>query len=113
MDSILTSIKKLLGPSEESEHFDPDIIMHINSAISTLTQIGVGPTSGFSIKGKEAVWNDFIPEDPRFESIKTYIYLSVKLVFDPPLNSAVLEAMKGKCSEYEWRLQVAADATTI
>lgn len=109
MESILTSIKKLLGIAEEYTHFDADLIMHINSVFSILTQIGVGPSEGFSIQDASSVWNDFIPDDPRLSSVRTYIYLKVKLIFDPPLSSAVIESVKQNISELEWRLQVAAE----
>ena len=110
VDSILTSIKKLLGPEEIYEHFDADIIMHINSAFSTLTQLGVVPEEGFVIKDKTAIWTDFIQDDKRLEFVKTYIYLKVKLVFDPPLSSSVLDAMNRQINELEWRLNVAVDS---
>ncbi len=108
-ESILTSIKKLLGIAEEYEHFDADIIMHINSVFSILTQLGVGPSNGFSIEDKEANWHDFIGEDNRIEMVKSYIHLKVKLLFDPPLSSAVMEAMNQMIKELEWRLNVAVD----
>jgi len=110
MDSILTSIKKLLGITAEYTQFDSDLTIHINSAFSILTQIGIGPSSGFSIKPDEyAVWTDFLPEDPRLEMVKTYIYLKVRFMFDPPDRSAVAEAMKRQIDELEFRLNVAAD----
>ncbi len=109
MESILTSIKKLLGIAEEYEHFDADIIMHINSVFSILTQLGVGPSNGFSIEDKEAKWHDFIGEDNNIEMVKSYIHLKVKLLFDPPLSSAVMEAMNQMIMELEWRLNVAVD----
>ncbi len=109
MESILTSIKKLLGIAEEYEHFDADIIMHINSVFSILTQLGVGPSNGFSIEGKETKWHDFIGEDNKIEMVKSYIHLKVKLLFDPPLSSAVMEAMNKMIKELEWRLNVAVD----
>ena len=111
MESILTSIKKLLGIAEEYNHFDPDIIMHINGVFSDLTQIGVGPPEGFMIEDETTAWNDFIPlSGPAlFESVKTYIYLKVKLVFDPPPNSSTIESMNRRISELEWRLNVAAE----
>ena len=113
MESILTSIKKLLGIAEQYEHFDTDIIIHINSAFMTVTQLGVGPSKGFSIKDKTAIWSDFIPEDDlRFEAVKTYIYLKVRLIFDPPSNSAVIESYNRTLSEYEWRLNNAAELST-
>lgn len=109
MESILTSIKKLLGPAEEDEHFDQDIIMHINSVFSILTQLGVGPSEGFAIKNKSAVWTDFIPENPKLELIKSYMYLKVKLLFDPPLSSALIESIKREISEFEWRINATVD----
>jgi len=109
MESILTSIKKLLGIAEEYTHFDADLIMHINSVLSILTQIGVGPAEGFSIKDKSSVWEDFVPENSKLELIKSYTYMKVKLLFDPPLTSAVIESINRIISELEWRIQVAAD----
>lgn len=110
MESILTSIKKMLGITEEYEHFDADLIMHINSVFMILNQLGVGPDEGFSIKSKEEVWNDFIQEDSQLELIKSYMYLKVRLLFDPPLNSAVIEVINRQISEFEWRLNVAVDS---
>lgn len=109
MESILTSIKKLLGISEEYTHFDMDLIMHINSVLSILTQIGVGPSDGFSIKDDDAVWTSFVPANPKLELIKSYVHIKVKLLFDPPLSSAVMEATNRMISEMEWRIQVIAD----
>ena len=111
MESILTSIKKLLGITEEYDQFDPDIIMHINSVFMILTQLGVGPAEGFSIEDDTAVWTDFIQDLKKLESVKTYIYLKVKLAFDPPLSSAVIESMNRLINELEWRLNVAAEST--
>lgn len=109
MESILTSIKKLIGITDEYEHFDADIIMHINSVFMILTQIGVGPSTGFRIKDDVAVWSDFIPEDDlRFECVKSYMHMKVKLLFDPPTSSAVIESMNRMVSEFEWRLNAAA-----
>lgn len=110
MESILTSIKKLLGITEEYEHFDVDLVMHINSVLSILTQIGVGPPEGFSIKDEDAVWTDFIPDGTNLELVKSYIHLKVKLLFDPPLGSAVIESTNKLISELEWRIQVIADS---
>lgn len=110
MDSILTSIKKNLGINEDYEHFDADIIMHINSVLMGLTQIGLGPTNGFEIKDKYNLWSDFISEDFRyFSAVKSFVYIKVKLLFDPPLSSAVIESMKHMADEYEWRLREAAE----
>lgn len=104
MESILTSIKKMLGITEEYEHFDTDLIMHINSVFMILKQLGVGPDEGFSITGKDEGWADFMPENARLELVKSYVYLKVKLLFDPPLGSAVVEVMNRQISEFEWRL---------
>ena len=101
MISILNTIKKLLGPTEVYDHFDTDIIVHINSAFSSLTQLGVGPQDGFFIKDETDLWTDFIQDDKRLEFVKTYIYLKVKLVFDPPLSSSVLDAMNRHINELE------------
>lgn len=109
MESILTSIKKLLGIAEEYTHFDVDLIMHINSVLSILTQIGVGPSEGFLIEDDIAVWSDFVSSNGRLELIKSYVHAKVKLLFDPPLSSAVIESTTRMISELEWRIQVAAD----
>ena len=109
MDSILTSVKKLLGLTEEYTAFDADLIMHINSVLAILTQIGVGPSEGFSIEDDVAVWTDFLPANARLDMVKSYTYMKVKLLFDPPLSSAVIESTNRLTSELEWRIQVAAD----
>lgn len=109
MESILTSIKKLLGITEEYEHFDSDLIIHINSVLAVLTQIGVGPSTGFSISDKYAKWSDFIEDDSKLEFVKSYVYLKVKLLFDPPTSTAVAEANKRLCDELEWRISTTVD----
>ena len=109
MESILTSIKKLLGIAEDYTHFDNDIIMHINSVFLILTQLGVGPPEGFVIQDATALWTDFVADDKNLELIKSYTYLKVKIMFDPPLSSAVLDSTNQLIKEYEWRIQVASD----
>ena len=109
MDSILTSIKKLLGIPEEYEQFDADITMHINSVFMILNQIGVGPKDGFSIKDKTTTWNEFVAESDNLEAVRSYVYMKVRLIFDPPLSSAVTDAINRNISELEWRLNVAVD----
>ena len=110
MESILTSIKKLLGIAEEYEHFDNDIIMHINSVFMILTQLGVGPSKGFVITDSSASWNDFLPEGgEKLQAVKTYMYMKVRLMFDPPTSSAVMESMNRMINELEWRLNVVVD----
>lgn len=109
MESILTSIKKLLGIPEEVDNFDADIIMHINSVFSILTQLGVGPSEGFMITDKTKTWDDFIADKKNIESVKSYVYMKVRLMFDPPISSAVMDCMNRMISELEWRLNVASD----
>ncbi len=110
MESILTSIKKLLGIDAAYTHFDPDLIMHINSVFAVLTQLGVGPQEGFAITSEYEAWPDFVINDPnRFSFVKSYVYLKVKLLFDPPLSSAAVESINRQISELEWRLLIEAD----
>ena len=112
MESILTSIKKLLGIAEEYEHFDQDLIMHINSVFMILTQLGVGPSTGFMITDAAASWDDFLVNgEKNLEAIKTYVYLKVKLAFDPPSSSSNTELYKSLVSELEWRLNVNAESS--
>lgn len=110
MESILTSIKKLLGIAEEYTHFDNDIIMHINSVFTTLAQLGVGPSKGFYIEDDSAEWTDFIEDMSKIQAVKTYIYLKVKLVFDPgSVGSSTLASYERTIQELEWRLNVIAE----
>lgn len=109
MDSILTSIKKMLGIEQEYTQFDLDIILNINSVLMTLSQLGVGPETGFAIIGAEETWDDFLGDRTDLESVKSYIYLKVRLLFDPPTSSFVLEAMERQINEFEWRLNVQAE----
>lgn len=111
MDSILTSIKKMLGIAEEYTHFDPDIIMHINTVFMSLTQLGVGPSEGFYIEDDMTEWDEFIPDPTKLQAVKTYMYLRVRLVFDSSsLGSATLAAYERQIQELEWRLNVAAES---
>lgn len=112
MDSILTSIKKLLGITEDYEHFDADIIMHINSVFLILNQMGVGPDQPFVISDASATWEDFSSDIDKIQMVKTYIGLKVKMIFDPPQGGAVAEAYKNQIAECEWRLNVACDPST-
>lgn len=109
-ESILNSIKKLLGLSKDYDAFDTDIMIHINTVFMTLNQLGIGPSDGFSITDKSDVWKDYILDSKDLEAVKTYIYLKVRLVFDPPLNASVLESMKQTIAELEWRLNVQAES---
>ena len=107
MDSILTSIKTLLGVAEGDPNFDQELVMHINSAITVLTQLGVGPNTGFKITGDTEIWEDLIGDKPILESVKTIIYLRVRVSFDPPQTSYQIESFKKQHEELEWRLDVA------
>lgn len=113
MESILTSIKKLLGIEEDYTHFDQDIIININSALMTLNQLGIGPPQGFSIQNKIKTWADYLGPSIDFEGVKSYIYLKVRLAFDPPSTSFVLDAMERQIKELEWRLNVQAEKGTL
>ncbi len=109
-ESILESVKHLLGPGSCDDHFDDDLIIFINGVFSQLTQLGVGPEKGFSIDGPDKFWKDYIGDDPKLEMVKTYMYTKVRLRFDPPQSSSVIQLMQQDASELEWRLNVAADS---
>ena len=109
MTSILTSIKKLLGITAEDTSFDQDIIMHINTVFMVLQQLGVGPEEGYSITDENNTWEEFLPEQTKIEMVKSYMYLKVRLLFDPPSSTSVMEAINRSISEFEWRLNVAVD----
>ena len=104
-ESILVSIKKMLGIDESYPHFDADIIMNINSVFLILNQLGVGPEEPFMITGSDEEWSDFVTEGS-LEAVKTYIFLRVKVIFDPPTSSFVLDAYNKRIDELEWRMNV-------
>lgn len=108
-ESILVTIKKLLGIHEDYQAFDTDIIVLINSALMTLQQLGVGPTNGLLVTGYSETWDDLNPGAIMLEGVKHYIFICVKMVFDPPAGSYVLEAMKQQKEELEWRLREQAE----
>lgn len=109
-DSILISIKKLLGISAADTSFDIDVITHINSTFSTLTQLGVGPSNGFRIDSSLVNWSDYIPEDDnRLELIKTYMFMKVKLMFDPPSSGTIMDSYNRQINELEWRINSIVD----
>lgn len=110
MDSILNSIKKMLGIDSSYTHFDSDLIMHINSAFMVLNQLGVGPSNCYNITGEYELWTDFIEEIAQIAAVKTYVYQKVRLIFDPPTSSAHMEALKNSIAEFEWRLNAAAES---
>ena len=110
MDSILTSVKKMLGITEEYEHFDPDLIMHINSVFMILYQLGVGPSKVFSINGDGETWADFIEGDGEpLNLVRSYMYLKVRLLFDPPQAGPAIESINRMIGEFEWRLKSEAE----
>lgn len=105
-DSILNCTKKILGLEADYLSFDMDIVMHVNSALVTLNQIGIGPEEGFAIEDADALWKEFLGDDLRLNSVKTYVYLRVRLLFDPPTTSYLMASMKEQLQELEWRLNV-------
>lgn len=106
--SILNDVKHMLGHLPEQTAFDPDIIIGINSAISTLTQLGVGPVEGYMIQNEENQWDEFV-DDKRLNLVKSYIFLKVKLVFDPPGTGFVVGSMERQITELEYRINVVVD----
>lgn len=106
--SILTSVKKLLGIPDGYEAFDLDIIIHINTVFVVLYELGVGDEP-FSITDKTAVWSDFLKDSKDLNLVQTYVYLKVRLMFDPPTSSAAIQAMKDLVSELEFRINVLVD----
>lgn len=112
--SILNSIKKLLGIDASYDVFDVDIMMHINSTFFTLNQLGVGPASGFTIQSDAEKWSDYLGvNDNNLNAVKSYMYLKVRMLFDPPSTSFAIDAMKKQAEEYEWRLNVHVDPPPI
>lgn len=103
-ESILTSIKKLLGIAECYKHFDVDLIIHINSVFAELTQMGVGPAQGYAIVDEYNTWSDYLQNDTRLNEVKSYIYLKVKKIFDPPASSVMMESLNKLLDEYSFRL---------
>ena len=112
-DSILESIKKVLGVEPSNTVFDTDIIMYINSTFSTLAQIGVGPDEGYAIEDTTPKWSDYLGTNNLINSVQSFMYLSVQLLFDPPVTSFNLTAKKELLKEIEWRLSVAVDKAPV
>ncbi len=109
MNSILNVIKKMLGLGEEYTHFDTDIIISINSVIATLTQLGIGTETGFIITGANETWGELLGDREDLEMVKTLIYLKVRLIFDPPTNAFLVEALERQASETMWRVSLQAE----
>ena len=108
-DSILMTIRKLVCGNPYADHFDTDLLVHINACFSILNQLGVGPENGFVVTDETQSWSSYIADNYILNMVKTYITLKVKKIFDPPLTSSVLEAMDKEISQLEWRLNVAVD----
>lgn len=105
MESILSSIKKNLGLHEEDTSFDDDLVMHINTVFGILFQMGVGPKDNpFLITGADETWDQFLNDNFKIIYVKSYVEKKVKMLFDPPVSSAVIESMKMVIAELEWRL---------
>lgn len=105
-DSILNTTKKILGIAPDYDAFDTDIIIHINSVFSTLNQLGLGPDEGFMIEDETDGWGDFLLDDMRLNAVKTYTYLRVRVLFDPPTTGFTLTALQEQIKELEWRLNL-------
>ena len=108
-DSILMTIRKLVCGNPYADHFDTDLLVHINACFSILNQLGVGPENGFIVTDETQSWSRYIADHYILNMVKTYVTLKVKKIFDPPLTSSVLEAMDKEISQLEWRLNVAVD----
>ena len=108
-DSILMTIRKLVCGDPYANHFDTDLLVHINACFSILNQLGVGPESGFVVTDETQSWSSYVADNRTLNMVKTYVTLKVKKIFDPPLTSSVLEAMDKEISQLEWRLYVAVD----
>ena len=111
-DSILMTIRKLVCGNPYADHFDTDLLVHINACFSILNQLGVGPENGFVVTDETQSWSSYSDNDRVLNMVKTYVTLKVKKIFDPPLTSSVLEAMDKEISQLEWRLNVAVDPAT-
>lgn len=105
MDSILLSIKKLLGIDSSYTVFDSDIILHINTAFAILNQLGIGPNEGYMIDSEHQYWDEYM-SDISLNMVKSFIFLNVRLNFDPPSSTALLESMKNTLNELTWRLEL-------
>ena len=108
-DSILMTIRKLVCGNPYADHFDTDLLVHINACFSILNQLGVGPENGFVVTDETQSWSSYIADNYILNMVKTYVTLKVKKICDPPLTSSVLEAMDKEISQLEWRLNVAVD----
>lgn len=105
-NSILTSTKKILGIDENYTAFDQDIITHINAALSTMNQLGLGPIEGFAIEDATQVWSELMLPLTILGMAKPYVFLKTRMLFDPPATSFHIEAMNKQIDQFEWRMNV-------
>lgn len=113
-ESILNSIKKMLGIYSDISAFDDELTIHVNSILASLVQMGIGVTEyGYTIVNAKNTWSEFLGDDKRLESVKTYVFLKVKLIFDPPLQSSVIDAYREQIKEFEWRNYITKDNDRI
>lgn len=108
-ESILKTIKQLIGCPDDFEQFDLDLIVHINSAFATLTNLGVGPKEGYRITGADNVWSEFEDDAQKLSLIKDYVYIKTRLLFDPPISGSLMDSLKEQLNEMEWRLYMLYD----
>jgi len=111
VNSILTSVKKMLGVVEDNVDFDDELILHINSVFPTLNQLGIGPENGFMIEDDTATWDQFLGDNLLLNDAKTYIFLRVKLLFDPAQTSYLIDALNKRADEIAWRMNVVRETT--
>lgn len=103
--SILNNVKKVCGIAPEYTAFDEDLILHINSELSVLNQVGVGPAGGFEIEDETAVWDDLLQGEVRLNMVKTYLCLKMKLLFDPPATGPLTAAVEKQAEMFLWRIK--------
>ena len=108
MESILGSIKQMLGISQDETNFDSELMLHINGALMIINQLGVGPSTGFIVLGKTQTWSEFLADRKDLELVKTAVYLRVRLMFDPPQNSFLVSSIQKQIEEFDWRITATA-----
>jgi hypothetical protein len=109
--SILNSIKKVLNVGPDDTSFDEDILMHTNSTFAKLQQLGIGPDAGFMIEDDSTEWDTYLGDDLQLNMVKSYMWLCVRLLFDPPQMSHLIESLEHQKNELEWRLNVHREGT--
>ena len=112
-ESILDSTKKVLGLETDYDVFDVDVIMHVNSVLSTLNQLGIGPDEGFAIEDATPTWSDFLEDVKPLNNVKSYVYLRVRMLFDPPTTSFLQESMQKQIQEFEWRISTYRESQIV